>query len=88
MIKENNNHSEEKGFIKVNGTKHPYLEKTISYDEVLKLAFGFNYAKGANIVYTITWESKPEKKSGTMVEGDVIEVLKGVRFNVKHTNRS
>ncbi len=88
MIREKNNHLEEKGFIKVNSTKHPYLQKTISYDEVLKLAFGPNYAKGTNIVYTVTWESKPEKKSGTMVVGDVIEVLKGVKFNVKHTNRS
>lgn len=84
----NNGNNGNKDSIKVNGTKHPYHEKTISYEKVVYLAYGSDPLNDPNIIYTVTWVSNPEKKSGTMVAGDVVDILKGMKFNVKHTSRS
>lgn len=73
--------------VEVNDKIHPWHKETISYNEVVELAYSpvpFN----PQIVYTIFYSrgvaSKPE---GTMVLGDVIKVKNKMIFNVTQANQ-
>lgn len=70
----------------VNARKKVWLQKEISFDEVVVLAFGLV----ENIVtYTVIFKKgKNQKPSGIMVKGDKVKVKDGMVFNVTQTNRS
>jgi hypothetical protein len=72
----------------VNGREKVWVEKDISFEQVVMLSFG-NYVDNASTIYTIVYkrgiESKPE---GTMVKGDVINVKNKMIFNVSATDKS
>ena len=85
----NEEKSERKPFtIIVNGREKEWSEKTISFKQVVVLAFGA-YEENDQIVYTVTYKSaeKP-KREGTMVVGDEVKVHHGMIFNVGRTNKS
>jgi hypothetical protein len=72
----------------VNGREKEWHEKTISYIEVVKLAFP-NYDGNTNILYTVTYSGGPKQNpEGTMTIGDSIFVKNKTVFNVTATNRS
>ena len=72
----------------INARENVWLQKSISFDEVIILAFG-SLQSGANTSYTVTFargdESRPE---GILVNGDSVKVKDGMRFNVTMTSRS
>ena len=74
--------------ILVNAREKSWTEKTISYDEVIVLAFDA-ISSDPNVSYTVTSKKGDNNKpEGIMVKGDEVKVKDGMRFNVTQTNRS
>jgi hypothetical protein len=72
----------------VNAREKPWQKDTISFDEVVKLAYG-QVSNNPNIIYTITYKrGVPSKPEGSMIKGEVISVKNKMIFNVTPTNRS
>ena len=72
----------------VNGREKSWNEKTINYDQVVKLAFE-NYVPNETTIYTVTYTRGSGKKpEGSMVKGDVVSVKDKMVFNVTPTDRS
>lgn len=74
--------------ILVNAREKSWTEKTISYDELIVLAFDA-ISSDPNVSYTVTYKKGDNNKpEGIMVKGDEVKVKDGMRFNVTQTNRS
>jgi hypothetical protein len=72
----------------VNGRSKPWAEKTITFAQVVVLAFG-SYDPNPNKVYTVTYDKGPHKNpEGTMVKGDKVYVKDKMIFNVTATDKS
>lgn len=72
----------------VNGRPKPWEEKTITFEQVVVLAFG-TYDPNPNKVYTVTFDKGPhENPHGTMVKGDKVSVKDKMIFNVTCTDKS
>jgi len=72
----------------VNGRPKPWTEKTITFEQVVVLAFG-NYDPNPNKVYTVTYDRGPhENPEGSMVKGDKVKVKNKMIFNVTCTDKS
>lgn len=77
-----------KVMIIVNGREKLWEEKTISFIQVVTLAFG-PIDNNPNRVYTVTYCKGPEPKpEGTMVKGSVVSVKNKMIFNVTATDKS
>lgn len=74
--------------IVVNGRQKTVASKTLTFDEVVALAFD-NPPTGENVLFTITYQrgmgNKPE---GSLTVGEEVKVKEGMIFNVTSTNRS
>jgi len=72
----------------VNAREKAWSNEKISFDDVVKLAYG-EVSTNPNVIYTINYKrgvsSKPE---GSMVQGEVIYVKNKMIFNVTQTNKS
>ena len=76
--------------IVVNGVDKvlPTGTKQLSYEEVVKLAYG-NYNASSTIIYSVAYSNGPvENKKGVLVKGDSVRVRKGMIFNVGCSNKS
>lgn len=88
----NNNHPDhapghnKTTIIIVNGREKEVTGTTISYSQVVQLAFPNDQANDT-IEYTVAY-ANPHGKDGTLVEGQSVHVKKGMIFNVTKTNRS
>ncbi len=72
----------------VNGRPKLWAEKTITFEQVVVLAFG-SYDPNPNKVYTVTYDKGPhENPHGTMVNGDNVCVKDKMIFNVTCTDKS
>lgn len=72
----------------VNGRPKPWAEKTITFEQVVMLAFG-SYDPNPNKVYTVTYDKGPhENPHGTMDKGDKVCVKDKMIFNVTCTDKS
>lgn len=72
----------------INTREKEWTKKSITFDEVVVLAFG-SISNDPNIVYTVTYKKGDNNKpEGIMVKGDEIKVKNEMRFNVTQTNRS
>ncbi|MCX6350239.1 MAG: multiubiquitin domain-containing protein [Bacteroidetes bacterium] len=72
----------------VNGREKEWNERTISFEQVVILAFG-TYVDNGTTVYTVTYKRGHEPKpEGTMVKGDVVRVKNKMIFNVTATDKS
>lgn len=72
----------------VNGRPKPWNEKSISFEQVVILAFGV-YDPDPNKVYTVTYDKGPhENPHGSMVKGDTVIVKNKMIFNVTCTDKS
>jgi hypothetical protein len=70
----------------VNGREKVVSGKTISYAELVVLAFG---AVDPNTIYTITFKyGPPSKPEGKMAQGDVVKIQCEMHFNVTPTCKS
>lgn len=72
----------------VNGRPKPWTEKTITFEQVVVLAFG-TYDPNPNKVYTVTYDKGPrENPEGSMVKGSKVYVKDKMIFNVTATDKS
>lgn len=72
--------------IYVNGREKVVAGKTISYADLVVLAFG---AIDPNTIYTVTYKhGPPSKPEGIMAPGDVVKLNCGMHFNVTPTCKS
>jgi hypothetical protein len=71
----------------VNARERTVTQKTLTFDEIVVLAFGPpNYDAS---VYTITYRNGPEKKEkGTLLSGESVNLKSGMIFNVVRTDKS
>jgi hypothetical protein len=58
----------------------------LTYDEVVKLAFGDNPPSGPNVEITVSWRHGNE--SGTLTKGQSVDVKDGMKFDVTPTDKS
>ena len=73
--------------ILVNTRDKAWIQKEISYEEVIVLAFG-SYSDDENVVYTVTFSKGHESHhEGSMVKGDSVKVKNGMIFSVSHSNK-
>ena len=70
----------------VNGREKTVSGRTISYEQVVRLAFD---SIDANTIYTVVFKKGPASNpQGSMVAGDVVKLECGMIFNVTPTSRS
>lgn len=72
----------------VNLEEKPWNEKTITFEQVVALAYGsYDNAEGKG--YTVTYDRGPHQNpEGTMVKGERVFVKDKMIFNVKQTGKS
>lgn len=80
-------HEEKEVTIIVNAREKKWDKKEISYEEVIKLAFG-EYIENENIVYTVAYSKAHGDKNGTLTKGESVKVKEGMVFNVNKTDKS
>jgi Multiubiquitin len=72
----------------VNGQKKTITTKTVTFDDIVKLAFP-TPPSGANILYTVSYEDGPKANpQGSLKEGGTVKVKDGMIFNVTATDKS
>ena len=72
----------------VNGQKKVVAARTVTFDEIVKLAFP-TPPTGANILYTVSYEDGPRvNPQGSLKEGQTVEVKNRMIFNVTATDKS
>ncbi len=69
----------------VNAKRKEFSGKEITFEEVVKLAYGV--FQGRPVVYTVTY-AKGENHSGEMDEDDTVRVKDGMEFTVTKDNES
>lgn len=72
----------------VNAREKAWNNDKISYEDVVKLAYG-NVPDNPNVIYTIVYKNGvPSKPEGSLVKGAVIYVKNKMIFNVVPSNKS
>ena len=72
----------------VNGQKKTVTTRTVSFDQIVKLAFP-TPPPGTNILYTVSYEDGPRvNPQGSLQEGQSVRVKNGMIFNVTATDKS
>jgi hypothetical protein len=72
----------------VNGQQKTVTTKTVSYEEIVKLAFP-DPITGPNIIYTVGYEDGPHHNpSGSLMPGGKVKVKDGMIFDVTPTDKS
>lgn len=71
--------------IYVNGRKKPWVSLSITYEQVVMLAFG-----NPEIVmnYTVTYSKGEDGKQGSMIQGDKVRANMNMIFNVIRTDKA
>ena len=72
----------------VNGRKKEVSMKTLSFDQLVALAFN-PVPVGPNVMVTITYRKGPHNNpEGTLTEAAIVKIKDGMIFDVTETNRS
>jgi hypothetical protein len=72
----------------VNGRKKEITTKTLSFDQLVALAFN-PVPVGPNVMFTITYRKGPHKNpEGTLTEGATVKIKDGMIFDVTETTKS
>ena len=70
--------------IVVNGKLRTFADDTITYDQLIRIAF----PEGPfDVLFTVSY-ANPHGKDGTLAPGQDTKVKEGMSFNVVKTNRS
>jgi hypothetical protein len=72
--------------IAVNGVAEVWHRHKITYEEVVKLAFP-NGPFGGDIRYSVTW-TKPDGQEGPLRQGQSVDVVEDMTFDVRNTDKS
>lgn len=83
-----NNGDHKEYTIVVNAREKVVAAKTLSFAEVIALAFD-PPPSGPNIMFTITYSrGEGNKPQGSLVEGEAVTLKEGMIFNVTATDKS
>jgi len=72
----------------VNGRKREIVASSLTYDDVVNLAFDNQPPRGEGLIITVTYSKGPHNSSGTLVTGQTVEIKSGMVFNATPTDRS
>ena len=72
--------------IAVNGEAEVWHLRKISYEEVVKLAFP-DGPTGGDVRYSVSW-TKPDGQEGSLRPDRSIDVVEGMTFDVRNTDKS
>ncbi|WKN46439.1 multiubiquitin domain-containing protein [Tunicatimonas pelagia] len=72
--------------IYVNGTPEEWKSKTISFNEVVQLAFP--KPPYSNVEYQVVYAEAQGNKEGTLAEGQEVKIKEGTQFDVTATDKS
>lgn len=74
--------------IYINGTQKQVEKSRLSFDQIVALAFD-TPPMGEKVQITIQYtRGQSDKPKGTLVEGQYVEIVEGMEFDVTPTNRS
>ena len=74
--------------IYVRGRPHEFQGDKIAYSRVVDLGYP-NGKRGPLYEYDVSWKDGPkETPTGILKEGDTVQAVDGMRFDVKFTDRS
>ncbi len=74
--------------IYVRGRKYEVKGEKVSYDEIVSLAYP-DGKRGPDYEYDVTWKDGPgDRSEGILKEGETIQVIEDMRFDVKFTDKS
>jgi hypothetical protein len=77
-----------KYIIIVNGQEKTVTSRTVTFEEIVKLAFP-TPPPGTNILYTVSYEDgSRDNPQGSLKEGQSVKVKNGMIFNVTATDKS
>ena len=80
-------HTHEVSFdITVNGVADVWHRRRMTYDEAVTLAFP-NGPTGGDIRYSVSW-TKPDGQEGSLRPGQSVDVVEGMIFDVRNTDKS
>lgn len=72
----------------VNGRKKVVQTSTLSYDQVVALAFD-PVPVGPNVLFSVTFSHGPhENREGTLTQGETVQIKNEMIFNVSQTDKS
>jgi hypothetical protein len=72
----------------VNGRKKEVSTKTLTFSQVVALAFN-PVPSGPNVQFSVTYRKGPKQNhEGTMTEGETVRIKDGMIFDVTETNKS
>lgn len=86
-VEDNKNMGPKPVTIVVNGTEYEVPKERISYEELLELIGAPALPEGQR--YSVQYSKGNGKKpTGTLIEGETVQVKKGMEFDVTPANRS
>lgn len=75
--------------IVVNGTEHEWLEKEITYQQVVDLAYGGSVPGSEDVTFTVAFLKGHSDNEGFLSPNSKpLHVRDGMEFRVKHSTRS
>jgi hypothetical protein len=75
--------------IVVNATEHTVESSTVTYEQVVKLAYPNANLSDPNMTYSVTFEHAKDPKQGPLSKGGSVEVKpRNTEFDVIEANRS
>ena len=81
--------SNDKVVIAVNASEYTVDNETVTYDQVVKLAYPNANLSDPNMTYSVTFEHAKEPKQGPLAKGGSVEVKpRNTEFDVIEANRS
>ncbi|MEX0600916.1 MAG: multiubiquitin domain-containing protein [Rhodothermales bacterium] len=72
----------------VNARKKEVEGDSVSYDQIVNLAFNNNPPTGEYIVITVTYSAGVKGAQGSLLAGDSVAMKNGMIFNVTATDKS
>ena len=72
--------------ITINGVAEVWHRRRMTYEEAVKLAFPHG-PTGGDIRYSVSW-TKPDGQEGALRLGKSVEVVEGMNFDVRNTDKS
>ena len=72
--------------IAVNGEAEVWHHRKITYENVVKLAFP-DAPAGGDVRYSVSW-TKPNGQEGSLRPGHSVDVVEGMIFDVRNTDKS
>jgi hypothetical protein len=72
--------------IAVNGEAEVWHERKINYEQVVKLAFPHG-PTGGDVKFSVSW-TKPDGQEGSLRPGQSVDVVEGMMFDVRNTDKS